>query len=264
MAPGDVLYEKDGQLAIITINRPHRMNALTMAGWTYEMAEIWEDFQNDRALRVAILTAVGDRAFCAGVDVKETAERNAAGEKRDPDAPGVKASPWQNGVRKPVICAVNGIVGGGGLMLVADSDIVICNENAAFFNPGVGVGIAAMVGQVLWAKSISFHANMRIALMGPHERIDAQRAYELGIVTEVVRDKPLLDRAKEIAETMLRNSPAAMMAAKAILWNALEHGYTAAQEGQSTIGRTLSGHHDQIEGPKAFAEKRKPNWADPG
>ena len=62
---------------------------------------------------------------------------------------------------------------------------------------------------------------------------------------------------------MLRNSPAAMMAAKAILWNALEHGYTAAQEGQSTIGRTLSGHPDQIEGPKAFAEKRKPNWADP-
>ena len=61
MAPGDVLYEKDGQLAIITINRPHRMNALTMAGWTYEMAEIWEDFQNDRSLRVAILTAVGDR-----------------------------------------------------------------------------------------------------------------------------------------------------------------------------------------------------------
>ena len=116
-------------------------------------------------------------------------------------------------------------------MLVADSDIVICNENASFFNPGVGVGIAAMVGQVLWAKSIPFHANMRIALMGPHERIDAQRAYELGIVTEVVRDKPLLDRAKEIAETMLRNSPAAMMAAKAILWNALEHGYSTAQEG---------------------------------
>ena len=190
MAPGDVLYEKDGQLAIITINRPHRMNALTMAGWTYEMAEIWEDFQNDRSLRVAILTAVGDKAFCAGVDVKETAERNAAGGKRDPEAPGVKASPWQNGVRKPVICAVNGIVGGGGLMLVADSDVVICNENAAFFNPGVGVGIAAMVGQVLWAKSIPFHANMRIALMGPHERIGPERAYELGIVTEVVRDRP--------------------------------------------------------------------------
>ena len=87
MAPGDVLYEKDGQLAIITINRPHRMNALTMAGWTYEMAEIWEDFQNDRALRVAILTAVGDRAFCAGVDVKETAERNACRREARPRRP---------------------------------------------------------------------------------------------------------------------------------------------------------------------------------
>ena len=262
MAEGDVLYEKEGQLAIITINRPHRMNALTMAGWTHEMAEIWDDFSKDSALRVAILTAVGDKAFCAGVDVKEMAERNASSEMRDPDPPGVKATAWQNGVRKPVICAVNGICGGGGLMLVADSDVVICSENASFFNPGVGVGIVAMVGQVLWAKSIPFHANMRIALMGPHERIDAQRAYDLGIVTEVVREKPLLDRAKEIANTMLRNSPAAMMAAKAILWNAMEHGYTQAQEGQSTIGRSLSGHHDQTEGPKAFAEKRKPNWAD--
>ncbi len=263
MAEGDVLYEKEGQLAIITINRPHRMNALTMAGWTHEMASIWDDFNKDRSLRVAILTAVGDRAFCAGVDVKETAERNASGEKHDPKASAVKASAWQNGVRKPVICAVNGIVGGGGLMLVADSDVVICNENASFFNPGVGVGIAAMVGQVQWAKSIPFHANMRMALMGPHERIDAQRAYELGLVTEVVRDKPLIDRAKEIANTMLLNSPAAMMAAKEILWNALEHGLATAQEGQSTIGRKLSGHHDQTEGPKAFAEKRRPNWADP-
>ena len=85
MAEGDVLYEKEGQLAIITINRPHRMNALTMAGWTHEMASIWDDFNKDRSLRVAILTAVGDRAFCAGVDVKETAERNASGEKHDPN-----------------------------------------------------------------------------------------------------------------------------------------------------------------------------------
>ena len=260
MAEGDILYDKDGSVAVVTLNRPHRMNALPMSIWTTELAEVWQDFDRDPDLRVAILTAAGDRAFCTGVDVKEAAERRASGQGEQERKP-LKATPWQNGVRKPVICAVNGLVGGGGLMLVADSDITIAGPNAAFFNPGVGVGMAALVGQVTWAGTMPFHANMRMALMGPHERLDAQRALELGLVTEVVRDKPLLDRAKEIAEMMSRNSPVTMMVAKKILWASKEHALTAAQAQHGVIGAEMAGHPDQAEGPRAFAEKRTPKWA---
>ena len=145
MAEGDILYEKDGDIAVVTLNRPHRMNALPMSVWTEELAAVWQDFDRDPSLRVAIFTATGERAFCTGVDVKETAERRARGEDGGERKP-LKATPWQNNVRKPVICAVNGIVGGGGLMLVADCDVTIAGPNAAFFNPGVGVGIVRAGG----------------------------------------------------------------------------------------------------------------------
>jgi len=262
MADGDILYEKEEGIAVITLNRPHRMNALPMSIWTTELSEIWRDFDNDPSVRVGVLTAVGDKAFCTGVDVKEAAERNKQGGRPQASVE-IKASPWQNNVRKPVICAVNGIVGGGGLMLVADSDVTIAGPNAAFFNPGVGVGIVALVGQIAWVNTMPFHANMRMALMGPHERIDAQRAYELGLVTEVVRDMPLLDRAKEIAASMSRNSPAALRVAKKLLWTVKEHHLMDGQAQHSVIGAEMRGHPDQQEGPRAFAEKRKPNWQAP-
>ena len=260
MADGDILYEKDGDIAVITLNRPQRMNALPASAWTIDLAELWQDFDRDPNLRVAILTAAGDRAFCSGVDVREAAEARARGEDSGFSRP-IRATARQNGVRKPVICAVNGLVGGGGLMLVADSDVTIASPNAEFFNPGVGVGIVALVGQVTWARTMPFHANMRMALMGPHERVDADRALELGLVTEVVRDEPLLNRAKAIARSMAQNSPIAMRLAKEILWAAQERGLSDAQAHHGVIGAEMSGHPDQAEGPRAFAEKRRPNWA---
>jgi enoyl-CoA hydratase/carnithine racemase len=260
MADGDILYEQDGDIAIITLNRPHRMNALPLGAFTDDLAVIWEDFDRNPDLRVAILTATGDRAFCSGVDVRGAAEARARGEDVRGAGKPMRASPRQNNVRKPVICAVNGLGGGGGLMLVADSDVTIAGPNAAFFNPGVGVGIVALVCQVTWANSMPFHANMRMALMGPHERVSAERALELGLVTEVVHDEPLLDRAKQLARTMSQNSPIAMTLAKQILWAAKEHGLTEARAQHMVIGAEMSGHPDQAEGPRAFAEKRRPNW----
>lgn len=263
MADQDILYEKKDGIATITLNRPHRMNALPLHMWMEDLSLIWKDFDRDPTMRIAILTAAGDRAFCTGVDVKDTAERNKqqGGAKRAGGE--VNATPLQNKVTKPVICAVNGLVGGGGLMLVADCDLAIGSQNAAFFNPGVSVGIVALYGQATWSKWMPFHANMRMALMGAGERLSAQRAYELGLLTEVVTDKPLMDRAREIAGIMLNNSPEAMRISKKALWSALEHGLTGAQKTVAEVTRELSGHPDQIEGPRAFAEKRKPNWQDP-
>ena len=259
MPEEDLLYEKKDGIAIITLNRPHRMNALTMDIWTERLAALWADFDGDSKARVAILTATGDRAFCTGVDVKATAESNQGG-RRGPVGE-IRATPRQNKVSKPVITAVNGLCGGGGLMFVSDSDIAIASPNAEFFNPGVGVGIVALYGQAAWTKWVPFQSVMRMALMGPGERIGAQRACELGIVTEVVEDKPLLDRAMEIAEIMGRNSPAAMRTAKKALRAALEaQGVGGAMAAVSEVTKEYAGHPDQTEGPRAFAEKRKPNW----
>ncbi len=263
MADQDILYEKKDGIATITLNRPHRMNSLPLHMWMEDLSLLWKDFDRDPKMRIAILTATGDRAFCTGVDVKDTAERNKREGGVKPRSSVVNATPLQNKVTKPVICAVNGLVGGGGLMLVADCDLAIGSQNAAFFNPGVSVGIVALYGQATWSKWMPFHANMRMALMGAGERLSAQRAYELGLLTEVVTDKPLMDRAREIAGIMLNNSPAALRISKKALWSALEHGLTGAQKTVADITRELSGHPDQLEGPKAFAEKRKPNWLDP-
>jgi enoyl-CoA hydratase/carnithine racemase len=261
MAGDDILYEKRDGIAVITLNRPHRMNALPLHLWMEGFSEIWKGFDSDPEVRVAILTGAGDKAFCTGVDVKDTAERDrqGGGQRRGPAQ--VKATPWQNKVRKPVICAVNGLVGGGGLMFVSDCDITIASPNAEFFNPGVSVGIVALVGQAAWTRWVPFQANMRMALMGAGERLSARRAYEFGIVTEVVEGKPLLDRAVEIAEIMGRNSPAALRTAKKALWAALEApSLSAAHEAVTSVSREYAGHPDQTEGPRAFAEKRKPNW----
>jgi E-phenylitaconyl-CoA hydratase len=260
--PDSVLYQKADGIATITLNRPERMNALPLEMFVSGLAELWRDFEGDRSMRVAILTASGERAFCAGVDVKQKAAD-------DRDAPTdaetvVCCTPLQVGVSKPVICAVNGLVGGGGLMLVSDCDVTIASPNAEFFNPGVSVGIVALYGQATWSKAMPFHANLRMALLGAHERISAERAQELGLVTEVVRDKPVIDRAREIARLMLRNSPEAMRVAKKCLWASLEHGLAGGQRAVAEITKEMSSHPDFVEGPRAFAEKRKPLWKDPG
>ncbi len=262
MADQDLLYEKKDGIAIITLNRPHRMNALPIDIWTDGLAELWKDFDSDPKMRVAVLTATGDRAFCTGVDVKDTAQRDREGRQRS--AGEIRATPWQNQVSKPVITAVNGLCGGGGLMLVSDSDIAIASPNAQFFNPGVGVGIVALYGQAVWTKWVPFQSVMRMALMGPGERISAHRACELGIITEVVEDKPLLERAVELAGIMGRNSPAAMRIAKKALWAAVEaSGVNGALEAVNQVTKAYAGHPDQTEGPRAFAEKRRPNWQEP-
>lgn len=258
---GSVLYEKKDGIAYLTINRPERMNSLPAKAWSEGLARLWKDVDTDPKVRVAIFGAVGDKAFCAGVDVKEQAERRS----RPPDEqeqPGrMMATAYQNNVSKPVITAVNGICGGGGLMFVSDCDIAIASPKATFFNPGVTVGIVALVGQATWTRWVPFQSMMRMALMGAGERMSAQRAYELGMVTELVEDKPVEERAVELADTMKSNSPTAMRIAKKVLWDMLDEGSLSnLYDRQHELVKDFQGHPDSKEGPKAFAEKRKPRW----
>ncbi|MBQ89342.1 MAG: enoyl-CoA hydratase, partial [Acidimicrobiaceae bacterium] len=144
---------------------------------------------------------------------------------------------------------------------VADADIVIAASDAQFFDPHVSVGQVVAIEAIGLMKKMPVEAVMRMAFMGKYERMDAARALELGMISEIV-DPPerLRERAQELGETIAKNSPAAMAATKKALWGALEHGLTDACKAGAQHLVSMWGHPDQNEGPMAFAEKRDPNW----
>jgi enoyl-CoA hydratase/carnithine racemase len=227
-----------------------------------EFAEAWTELDADPDVRVIVHTGNG-RAFQTGVDVSEIASDGVGMERyrRSLEEWDLHFTSWQQGVWKPVITAVNGICAGGAFHWVADADIVICASDAQFFDPHVSVGQVVSIEAITLMRKIPVEAVMRLAFLGRHERMSAQRAYELGMVSEVV-DPPeqLRERAQELAETIAKNSPAAMAATKRALWGALEMGLTDACRNGAGELVSMWGHPDQTEGPKAFAEKRDAQW----
>jgi enoyl-CoA hydratase len=171
---------------------------------------------------------------------------------------------WHQGVTKPVITAVNGLCAGGAFHWVADADICIAAGDAQFFDPHVSVGQVVSLEAIGLIRKMPAEAVMRMALVGRYERMPAARAYELGMISEVV-DPPerLREVAQALAETVARNSPAAMAATKRALWGALEAGLTDACRAGAQDLVSMWGHPDQTEGPRAFAEKREPVWQPP-
>jgi len=198
-----------------------------------------------------------------GVDVSEIAT-DGVGMQRYHDSVAnwdLHFTSWHQQVWKPVITAVNGICAGGGFHWIADADIVIAASDAQFFDPHVSIGQVVAMEAIGLMKKIPVEAVMRMALVGRYERLSAPRAYELGMISEIV-DPPdrLRAAAQELAEKIARNSPAAMAATKRALWAALELGLTDACKAGAEQLVSMWGHPDQEEGPRAFAEKREPNW----
>ncbi len=254
-------YQKRDGIAVITLDRPDRGNSLT-PGMQGVFRAIWSEVRDDPAIRVAILTATGERHFCTGFDVAEAGADDAdAVFNNRPLEEAVHWSPHQNGVWKPVICAVNGLCVGGGLHFVVDADMVIASENAQFMDTHVNVGMVGALENVGLAKRLPLGAALRMTLMGRHYRMPARRAYELGLVDELVeRPADLLPLAEEMARAMLGNSPQAMALSKQAVWGSLEQGYGDALRQAWALLRLHWGHPDFIEGPRAFAEKREPRW----
>jgi enoyl-CoA hydratase/carnithine racemase len=258
--PGIRFDCRDG-IAVITLDRPQRGNALTPEMQPVIRA-IWEHVRDDDDVRVAIVTAAGPKHFCTGFDVSES-DGDAAQDifNNRPLADAVHWSPHQNRVWKPVICAVNGLCVGGGLHFVVDADIVIASENAAFMDTHVNVGMVGALENVGLAKRLPLGSALRMTLMGRHYRMPARRAYELGLVDELVASvDDLLPAAESMARQMLENSPQAMALSKQAVWGSLEQGYSAALERAWALLRLHWGHPDFAEGPRAFAEKRAPRW----
>jgi enoyl-CoA hydratase/carnithine racemase len=257
-----VRYERrpDG-IAVITLDRPDRGNSLAPSMMAVFRA-IWGEVRDDPAIRVAIVTAAGERHFCTGFDVAEAEGEDASLVFANRAlAEAVHWSPQQNRVWKPVICGVQGLCVGGGLHFVVDADLVVASENAAFLDTHVNVGMVGAIENVGLAKRLPLGTALRMTLVGRDYRLTAARAHQLGLVDELVAaPAQVLPAALELARSMLGNSPQAMALSKQAVWGSLERGYRDALETAWALLRLHWGHPDFREGPRAFAEKRPPRW----
>ena len=174
--------------------------------------------------------------------------------------PGSTVTARQNGCFKPVITAVNGMCGGGGLYFVADSDIVIAAETATFFDPHVTYGRVAAVEPIALTRRMPFGEVMRMALMGSAWRMSAERAYQVGLAQEVVPRAGLLDAAMEMAQALAELPPLALAGTVEALWTGLEMDRKAAMDHGLLLAQRNTFTEDHMEGRRAFLEKRKPNY----
>ncbi|QBD77000.1 enoyl-CoA hydratase [Ktedonosporobacter rubrisoli] len=253
-------YEKKGHIAYVMIDRPEVMNALHYEA-NAELSAAFDDFKHDEEARVAIITGAGKRAFSAGNDLKATAEAAARGEKQPEFGELVRFGGITSNFvcAKPIIAAVNGITVGGGFEIVLACDLVIAAEHARFALPEPRVGlIAGASGIHRLPQQIPFKQAMGLLLTG--RQITAEEAYRMGLINEVVPATELMATAERWANDILACSPLAVQLTKeAVLAGLTLSVEEAMQADQSRLQRLLASE-DFIEGPKAFAEKRKPQW----
>jgi acetyl-CoA C-acetyltransferase len=247
---------RDGHILEVTLNRPESLNSLHSAAH-FELHEIWDAFEQDGDLWVAIITGAGDRAFSSGNDLKATVN----GADMSTPHSGFAGLCSRFDREKPIIAAVNGIAMGGGMEIVLSCDLAIADERAKFALPEVKVGLFAAAGGVQrLTRQIGRKAAMELILTGRH--IGAAEALSLGIVNSVAGAGTALAEARRLAQAVLANSPSAVRASKQAL-NELERieSLKEAMQANGPIFGRLMRTHDFKEGVTAFAEKRAPNWS---
>jgi enoyl-CoA hydratase/carnithine racemase len=259
-----ILYEVDDRIATITFDRPEQLNAVSPL-MARELRAAYAAAEADPAVWIIVVTGSG-RAFCAGADVTEIPEDGRV-IYEEPylstypqwEAPQEATPPFRT-MTKPILTAVNGLCCGAGLDLVTTGDITIASERAEFFDPHVSIGLVSGREVVRLARVLPLNVAMRMALTGRHERLGAQRAFDLGLVSEVVEHDRLMERAREIAQLVNRNAPLAVRGTRLAIRKGLDLPLHEAEILAEAFRERVVRTDDAKEGPQAFVDKREPKW----
>lgn len=248
----------EGGILIVTIDRP-KANAIDLAT-SRIMGDIFADFRDNPDLRVAVLTATGEKFFCPGWDLKAAADGDAV--DGDYGVGGFGGLQELRHLNKPTICAVNGICCGGGLEIALSTDIIMAAEHATFALPEIRSGTVADAASIKLPKRIPYHIAMEMLLTG--RWLDAEEAHRWGFVNQVVAAEELLDKTMEMARLIESGPPLVYAAIKEVVREAEDMKFQDAlnriTQRQFETVDVLYGSEDQLEGARAFAEKRDPVW----
>jgi enoyl-CoA hydratase/carnithine racemase len=265
-----LLYEEDDGVATVTLNRPEVHNSFDIR-MERELRDLWTSLRWHDAVRVVILTGAGEKAFCTGIDRQEAIAEDylgavedldpiAAGPVRTPfmyNDPGVFINPKQNDMWKPVVAAVNGMACGGALYMLGESDIIIAADHATFFDPHVTYGMVAGFEAVHLLQKLPLGETLRMTLLGAHERMTAARAHQLGLVSEVVPQAQLMERAMWVARTVASAPTYAVQGTVRAVWMAHELARREAMAHVSSFVALGTQFENIVEGQETFRGQQR-------
>jgi len=265
-----LLYEEEEGVARVTLNRPEVHNAFNMQ-MQRELRGLWRGLRRNDDVRVVILTGAGDEAFCTGIDRTETMADYGSGEQREKtggsgstpfisDNPGGNVGPKACDLWKPVIAAVNGVACGGAFYMLGEAEFIIAAESATFFDPHVTYGMTSAYEPIHLLQKMPFHEVMRMSLLGDRERLSAKRAYEIGLVSEVVPRENLREAADWAARIIASQPPLAIQGTLRAIWTGQELTRSQALSMAYAYVSLGTSPASVQEGQKAFASKQRPPW----
>jgi enoyl-CoA hydratase len=248
---------REGAVEILTLNRPAQRNALNPE-LIERLSTALTDTRSDDSVHAIVLTGAGDRAFCAGMDLKSLAAQGTGAPRRDPAATSDFTGFLRGEYPKPVVGAVNGTAVAGGFELVMACDVAVAADHALFGIPEVKRGLFAAGGGVTLPARIPLAIALELGLTG--DFINAQRAWQLGLVNRVLPAAEVLPAALELANRISVNGPLAVAATKAMMRTVAQRGVQAGYAMIDGLREQVFGSEDALEGARAFAEKRPPHW----
>ena len=267
-----LLYEEKDGVAVVTLNRPEAHNAFNFT-MQRELKSVWRSLRSNDDVRCIVWTGAGEKAFCAGIDRKETmggwtspedvANRSGTDEPTSRltpwhfDDPGENVGPKTNDLWKPVIAAVNGIACAGAFYMLGEVEFIVAAEHATFFDPHVSYGMTSCFESIHMLQKMPFHEIMRLALLGNNERLGAERAREIGLVSEVVPLPQLLDRTTTLARQIADAAPIAVQGTVRALWLARELSRHQALDMGKILIRLGSDPSALFAGEEAFRARKQ-------
>jgi enoyl-CoA hydratase/carnithine racemase len=255
-----IIYEERDGVAYVTLNRPDALNSFDST-MMRELSEVWRSLRTNDDVRCVVLTGAGDRAFCVGVDrnapdtyiVFEKNTLYGTSNNYMYDDPGRALGPKANDLWKPVVCAVNGMACGGAFYMIAECDIIVAAEHATFFDPHVTYGQAAVYEPIMLRQHVSLGNVLRMALLGARERVSAQTALQIGLVTQVVPAAELAQAAAWLGESIASVDPGVSAGTLRAVWAANDLGRLGALSMAPSILATSIDREVMRAGNEAFA-----------